>query len=250
MHKLALFLFSVSLVSCKKDINLEEPEIKNASVNVEFVATVKGAPLVPVTRYYSIISQEAFTIAKFNYYVSNVRLKRSDGSYFTEPESYHLIKHIDNITKFSINDVPPGDYTSIEYLIGVDSLRNVSGAQSGDLDPAKLMFWDWDTGYIFFKLEGQYGTASIEDAEYAIHVGGFQAPYSCLQTVSLAFPSTLSIKSNGVHQIDLNTSIDEIFKNPTDIGFDYYYKEVVKGPKIFQDLSKNYRDMFTVKSVN
>ena len=257
MQKIVLLLVVlITIAACKKDVEIVKPNIpvipesKNASLTVSFSALVNGKALVPINRYYQVSKQEAYTVTKLNYYISNVRLKRSDGSYFTEPESYHLIKHVDSLTKFTIKDVPPAEYVGIDYLIGVDSLRNVSGIQSGALDPANLMFWDWNTGYIFFKLEGRYGSVTVEDAEYAIHVGGFQAPYSCLQNVSLSFPNTLSVKSNGLHTIDINTAVDEIFKNPKDIGFDYYYSEVVKGPMIFQDISVNYRDIFTVAATN
>ena len=33
--------------------------------------------------------------------------------------------------------VPEGNYTKVEFLIGVDSLRNTKGAQTGDLDKGK-----------------------------------------------------------------------------------------------------------------
>jgi hypothetical protein len=36
--------------------------------------------------------------------------------------------------------------TAIKFLLGVDSLKNVSGIQTGALDPAKGMFWTWNTG--------------------------------------------------------------------------------------------------------
>lgn len=133
-------------------------------------------------------------------------------------------------------------------MIGVDSLRNVSGAQTGALDPSNDMFWDWNTGYIFFKLEGRYGTASIEDAEYSIHVGGFEAPYSCIQTTQVNFPATFNVQDNGNHQIDFDVKVDEIFSNPKDISIEYYYSQVTSGPKIFQDISLNYKDMFSVRN--
>ena len=50
--------------------------------------------------------------------------------------------------------LPEGDYTELQFLLGVDSLHNVSGAQTDDLDPAKDMFWTWNSGYVMAKMEG------------------------------------------------------------------------------------------------
>jgi hypothetical protein len=217
-----------------------------AKLDLSFLPVIGTQSLTPITKFYKNSSNESFTVTKFNYYVTNVRLKKEDGTYYEEPQSYHLIKHIDAVNGFSINDVPAGKYVGYEFLLGVDSLHNVSGAQSGALDPANQMFWDWNTGYIYLKLEGRYASAAVGDGEFAIHVGGFQAPFSCLQKVSLSFPTTLIAKKGVTHQISTKVDVLELFKNPATIGFDYYYEEVVKGPKIFQDISLNYRDMFTV----
>jgi len=37
----------------------------------------------------------------------------------------------------------------------VDSLANVSGAMSNDLDATKGMYWSWQSGFINLKIEGK-----------------------------------------------------------------------------------------------
>ncbi len=258
----SLLWLTVVMSACKKDgpAILPEPvplppvvvdtSAQQAKVKFSFNATVNSQTLLPVSKYYQNSSKDFFTVTKFNYYISQVKLQKSDGSWFSEPNSYHLIKHVEKLNEFEMNGVPAGDYTQVSFLIGVDSLRNVSGAQTGALDPANLMFWDWNTGYIFLTLEGAYSNANVTEGEFAIHVGGFQAPYSCLQTVTLPFPQNMKSVKNGNNQVTIKVAVDEIFKNPKEIGLDYYYGEVIKGPKIFQDLSINYKDMFSVDNVN
>jgi len=263
MKILQFFLvLTLFFLACKKDgpaIPAEPdpvlPVIRDTSpqlarVSIAFKATVNSQTLLPVSKYYQNSSKEYFTVNKFNYYISHVKLQKADGSWYAEPNSYHLIKHVEKINQFDITGLPPADYTRISFLIGVDSLRNVSGAQSGALDPANLMFWDWNTGYIFMKLEGAFSSTVVSEGEYSIHVGGFDGPYACLQSVNLPFPQALKAVKNGTHEISLQVAVDEIFKNPKEIGLDYYYEEVVKSPKIFQDISINYRDMFSVEKVN
>ncbi len=222
---------------------------KLPSVEFSFKAVVDGKALVANTGWYTNSSKDSFTVTKLNYYVSNIKLKKEDGSYYTEPESYHLIRHVEGNTSFTIANVDEANYTGIEFLIGVDSLRNVSGAQTGALDPANLMFWDWSSGYIFYKLEGQYRTTSMTDrSEFAIHIGGFGGKYPCLQTCSIAFPALLSAKKNNTAKIVLNTKVDEVFQTPNKIGFDVYYA-APPDFAMFKSLSDNYKDMFAIDKV-
>lgn len=118
-------------------------------------------------------TSEEITFTTLNYYISNIKLQRPDGSWWKETESYHLIEVDENSTpSLIIANVPGGNYTAVQYMIGVDSLRNVSGAQTGALSPSKDMFWNWNTGYIFVKAEGDADVA--ENGIFRYHLGGFR----------------------------------------------------------------------------
>lgn len=113
------------------------------------------------------------TFQTLNYYISNVKLKREDGSWWTQPQTYYLVKVGENSApSIDLNNIPNGVYTDIEYMIGVDSTRNVSGAQTGALDVSHGMFWNWNTGYIFVKAEGH--SPDSPSGNFAYHIGGFK----------------------------------------------------------------------------
>lgn len=123
-------------------------------------------------------SGEELTFTKLRYYISNISMQNANGSTWTQAESYHIIdaEHLaGGEVALDLFDIPSGSYTSISYMIGVDSLRNVSGVQSGALDPAEGMFWSWNTGYIFIKAEGESNAA--ENGSFTYHLGGFEGPY-------------------------------------------------------------------------
>lgn len=128
---------------------------------------------------------EEITFTTLRYYISNVRLHKSDGSTHAEEESYHIVDASATFPKVHVKDIPAGDYTGVSFLIGVDSLRNVSGAQTGALDPAENMFWSWSTGYIFIKAEGSSPAAMNETFTY--HLGGFSGEHSALREVYSSF---------------------------------------------------------------
>lgn len=251
----------IALEACKKDtIVAPEPEPQppavvettnndSADLQVSFTAMANGKVLKPSSTNYTNTSGDNFSVSKFNYYISNVKLTRDDGTLFYEPESYHIIKHVEGLTSFTVHKVPPGNYKAIEFLIGVDSLRNVSGAQTGALDVSNQMFWEWQSGYIFFKLEGNYVSVGVPNEEgYAIHIGGFKGTDNCLQKCTFNLTGNLIVAKGGVtSKLYFNTVIDEIFKNPKVIGFDSYYAAV--GPVMFKSISENYKDMFVVAKV-
>jgi hypothetical protein len=264
MVKRVFFLslcFSVLMISCKKDVAIEPvappgtagqpvtpgPDAAHV-LTFSFSALANNTPFVPNTAWYTNTSQDHFTVTKFNYYLSNVKLRREDGFVYAEPESYHLIRHVESKTVFSLTGLPEGNYDHIEFLIGVDSLRNISGAQTGDLSADSLMFWDWEQGYIFFKLEGNYISAKVpKDGEYAIHIGGFAGPYKCLQQCSFNLSTPITVKKNARSVVSYNVLIDEIFESPVTIGFDSYFSSV--SDATFRSVSQNYKDMFVVAKI-
>jgi hypothetical protein len=247
------------LLSCKKDAGIAtfQGTLTDTSgaphrLVIRFKPFANAIPVKPNDEFYPGVHHDKFTVTKFKYYVSNIRIKRDDGSVFIESESYHLIRHVDSLVTDSIVilNLPVGNYNNIEFLLGVDSLHNVSGAKSGDLDPINEMFWDWNQGYIFYKLEGDFLSDSVPDiAQFAIHIGGFEGPYSCLQTINVQVNPPVVAKRNGRTELVLKTDVSEIFKSPKIIGIDDYYYNLQFGPKIFKDLSVNYKDMFTVMAV-
>ncbi len=245
---LPIILFS----SCVKDTKIEpvpsEPSVPG-EVIFKFRAKVKNEDLVPETKMYTNATEDSFTVTKFNYYISNIRLTREDGSVYVESESYHLMEHVTGNTSFAMKQVPPGNYRKVEFLIGVDSLRNVSGVQQGDLNPGRGMFWNWEQGYLFFKLEGAFNTSNTPlTADYAIHVGGFAGPYACLQKCTFNTTQPVFVTGGKRSSVYYNVQIDEVFVTPKRIGFDYYYANTGT-EKIFRDISINYKDMFVIYKI-
>ena len=89
----------------------------------------------------------------------------------TKPVKNAATKPTAKAATLTLSDVPEGSYTEMSYVLGVDSTRNVSGAQAGALSTANGMFWSWSTGYIMLKAEGtspNSGTGS-----FSFHLGGF-----------------------------------------------------------------------------
>ncbi len=106
------------------------------NVNMRFQNKVGDLPLIIDSVNYKNELNQDFTISKFKFYISNVRFENTNGTQ-TAPSTSFLIDQEDSLS-LSTNSIsiPSGIYSSIEFILGVDSLHNVSGAQNGALDGA------------------------------------------------------------------------------------------------------------------
>lgn len=214
-----------AMTSCGED-PIDEPKNEYGSFSVEF-EYVWGSTLSPFSLnadLYHSMSGDSLNFSTFRHYVSNVQLLKSDGSWWVADDSYHLLDVSDASTlSLSFDDVPAGDYVGMHMVLGVDSARNVSGAQTGALDPANGMFWSWNSGYIMLKAEGsspQSGTGS-----FAYHLGGFSGPNKATSERDMMFDGMddLQITSGGHSEIHMQANPARIF---------HTYGSVSNGPTI------------------
>jgi hypothetical protein len=138
---------------------------------------------------------DTLSFTKVKYYISNVSFQKTDGSW-VDMDQYFLLDLAEG-NKIKVENVPSGEYTAMKMMIGVDSLRNVSGAQEGALSPSNGMFWSWNTGYIMAKLEGE--SPNAEEGSFAFHIGGFEGEYAVQTTNSFDFSSmVLKVSENSL----------------------------------------------------
>lgn len=159
------------------------------------------------------LTGDSLNFSTFKYYISNIKLKKSDGTWWVQPNSYFLLDLSTGSTpSVQLSGVPTGEYTDISYTLGVDSLRNVSGAQDGALSPSLGMFWSWNSGYIMLKAEGTSPDAGM-GGSFAFHLGGFSGANNVVTTKSHAFTgNSLSVTGNGHCQIHLSAAPETLWQ--------------------------------------
>lgn len=214
---LSIALFSISFSSCKKDeevntqIPTPTPVAQTGMFKVEFEHVFNGLDFSLGSVYVNALGQD-LKFSQFDYRICNIKLSKSDGTFWSQPESYFLLKSNDALSRLlTISNVPVGEYTGITFTIGVDSVRNSTGAQTGALDPANGMYWGWNTGYVFIKAEG---TSSLlpNAAEFQYHIGGSLNPNSTIRTVSHSFAgAVMTIAPNTAPQIHMAVDLSRLF---------------------------------------
>jgi hypothetical protein len=211
-------------ISCSEDDGEQ-----TGSIDIEFDNVVGSADLVLDTEDepYTNTVGETYKITALKYYISNIKLKTLDGAVYEDAttadgaKGYYLINEGDEETHLvTLENVPADDYTEITFTIGVDANQVSEGAQTGALDPAKGMFWSWNTGYIFVKLEGESSSSTDPDHYILYHVGGYKDPNNNIRpkTVSLGHEPA-SVRGNKTPEVHMIVDVNKFFESPNQISF-------------------------------
>ena len=208
---------------------------------------------------YKNAAGESFSVSQLQYFISNIRLIKTDGTGYTVPQesSYFLVRESDPATQKINLQVPEGDYKQVEFVLGVDSVRNTMdiSRRTGVLDPASSMdngmYWGWNSGYIFLKMEGNSSAAPEDPAgrkKFRYHIGGFGG-YSA-PTINNIKQVTVELLKGPAHAdpakttlIHLKADILKVFDGPVKV-------HIAEHPSVMfsqfsKNIANNYSRMFS-----
>jgi len=240
LARLTKALFGIAVVMAA--MSFIAPGKKNLTIN--FKNFVGDAPLKLDSITYKNELGQPFTVTKFKYYIGNISLHGKNGKVYTSTE-YFLVNEEDEASmQIKLSNVPEGDYTNISFILGVDSLHNCNGAQTGALDPVNAMYWTWNTGYIFLKMEGKSPVSKSPGNLLEFHIGGYKQPANCIRNFNLDIKNGIFIKDGATNQLRIKADLAELFKTPTSIDFSKLSSVTdFHGSTTIAD---NYKDMFSL----
>ena len=190
---------------------------KKQALTIRFDNRFGNEQLLP-EQTYSLNSTDTLVVNRFKYYISNIQFTNTEGKTII-PENQYFLVDIANEKSLSIQlNIPEGKYTGIRFLLGVDSIRNVSGVQTGALDPLHGMFWTWNSGYIMAKLEGTANSSTIAGKQFTYHIGGFRGQQNTTRLIQLqttVFNSSLTIVADAAKWLNgINISKEPVCHSP------------------------------------
>lgn len=215
---------------------------------IEISHFFENEPLQMQTNYTNEFG-EVFSVSLLRYYLSNFRLQRADGVEYVVPqEKCYFLVELDKPTthRLLLSDIPIGEYKAISFLIGIDSLRNTMSPsqRTGSLDvggAAEGMYWNWNAGYIFFKLEGNSPVSNNGTFRYHIGgYGGYTSPtLNNIRLRSISFGNTpLKVQPQHSSMIHLKFNLAEFFRNPHQL-------KIADNPDVmFAPISAKYADNY------
>lgn len=261
MKKLLIPFLGLALLAtgCKKEKEMPAGN-ELAPLSVEFDNIVGGTNLYLNSAIYRNAAGEDYTVSLLQYYVSNFKFYKADGTEYIVPQdsSYFLIKESEPDTRFATFYVPEGDYTKLVFILGVDSLRSTMDIdrRTGVLDPSggmdEGMYWGWNSGYIFFKFEGLSDAAPIDGSgqpKFRYHIGGFGG-YSAPTinnikeiTIDLTTAGEARVRKDRSSNIHLMVDIGKVLSGVNTISI--AENPTVMFSEFSTTIADNYIDMFT-----
>ena len=242
-----LLLASCSLTSFSQ---LRKPILPaKGFLKITFENTVNRVPLALNDSIYTNSTGERYSISKLRYYVSNVLI--TGNKTFRETNSYHLIDEAKHGSKQFILALGSGRYTGLTFMLGVDSLHNVTGAQTDALDPMNDMFWTWNTGYVMAKMEGHSEASNLGNHLFEFHIGGFSGINKVLKNIILSFPMNepIDILPGYLIEIIIKADINSWWNGVKDISL--ATTPSISSPGAMAKLiSDNYAKMFVIQQVS
>ncbi len=226
-----------------------QPGAEKSTIQFVFINTVKSVPIVLNDSTYSNPFGESYSIRNFKYYISHITLSYTNKT--ADKENYQLVDESNPASKIFSISCKPGTYTSVNFLLGVDSLHNVSGAQSNALDPMNGMFWTWNSGYIMAKLEGSSAASSQVNNRFEYHIGGFSGMNNVLKQISLPLTidhSPFTIHSNTTITIFVEADLNKWWQQPNDISITATPVCTTPG-ELAKKIADNYSKLFRIKNI-
>jgi hypothetical protein len=249
MKKILILLFSCFAITANA---------QKSTLTIKFENFVKNEPVILNDKKYINSSGEEFNITLLKYFVSNFKLTKADGTEYVVPQDscYFLVRENMPETKtITLKNLPKGNYTGLSYVIGVDSVRSASdlSQRTGTLDvggAAKDMYWAWNSGYIFVKMEGNSDVISEVNKEYAYHIGMFggigdKRTLNNIRVATISFgtkPLKVGKASSAIASI--KTDVSKIFDGQSPISI--AKSPVVMGGPKSKVITDNYKTMFSL----
>ena len=205
-------------------------QAQERTVLIQFRPTYKGQPLQLQHPY--IIDGDTIRISQFRMLVGHIKLWAQPSNLTEAPtrfdSTYHLIDAEDpQLLTIPLSGLKQGIY-DLGFCIGVDSTLSKQGVQLGALDPTNGMFWAWNTGYIFIKVEGTSSASTARKHLFRYHLAGAEGPNKALHQILLRGHQNQLEQTKETQTITVDIALDQ-WLNPALIKQSPTIMEV--GPK-------------------
>jgi hypothetical protein len=225
-------------------ITSSEAQTNTGKVTIQFENVANNRPIALRDSFYTNSFNEIYQVTKLKYYISDIQLVGS-GNVASVPTIFLVDEEINDSLRFAI---PAGSYHKLIFTLGLDSALNNSGAQDGLLDPLKGMFWTWNSGYVYFKLEGfsSSSTADLQRIEH--HIGGYTGVNKAARQIELPLPASFIVGPKGNLTITVRMDLDRYWKGRSDITIASNALIMAPGPLAVKS-ADNFEGLFSIIDV-
>ena len=267
---LSLIIIAFTLITISSCSNNDGDEIQNTepgNLQLKFengFNNLGNIVLNQTTQTSSSGQKHQFSTLK--YVISNITLINENGNEF----KYHynnpdkgafIINQADakgGIVYANLTDIPKGNYRKIKLGLGISPTAYLIGQDGQGIfwEKAKQegMAWSWSAGYIFTKLEGQYGT-SAPDTEFMNHTGNMgnttaNGTPDLYREVTLDLPTTARVSKEITPSIHILADLNQYLSGKTALTLTKENNMAMGSSPHLVSVSNNLIQMFKVDHVH
>lgn len=265
MKRTTLFLYILTtlifLHSCKKDEVSNLTPTTTGQIILDFDPRF-GEFAFDFDVNYVLDNGEVVKFSEFKYFVSNIEFVKDEKVVYKVPqnESYFFInnKKLES-RKVLLSNVPVDEYTEIRFIVGVDSLMNTKDMadRPSSLDVggnAEGMYWSWNSGYIFLKVDGIHTPNEGDPIPLKYHIGGFGGyntpSINNIKNVSISRANfaPIPVRSDKVSDVHIMVDLKKMFEQPTPFSVKEYPEVMLS--EFSKTVANNYATMFRLDHVH
>jgi hypothetical protein len=238
--KIFIYLFlTATFFACKKPIY--DPQFSKAEFIID--CQVEGEPLIWDSIRYATLAGDNIGVNNLQFYISSIELMNSNGKKYTSNKIIFVDPTNSSKNKIYLDSIPPGNYISMFFLIGLDSSRNKTMNLNATTDNLNMAWPDvMGGGYHFFKMEGNFLDSTGKSKGYAIHIGKNQHLPTTQFDVQMK-------QKYWDHKYKLIFNISEVFKNPYTYSFKVDKNYTMMDSLSIEKIKNNLTDVFSLSQI-
>ena len=179
-----------------------------------------------------------YSVTRLQFYLSGFQLHHQDGRNVKYNSPLYFDLHTSTTKSCSMPALPPGNYTGIDFYVGLDSLQNKTGALPVTVENTNMAWPDgMGGGYHFMKLEGNFKDKSGTHG-FAMHLGKNK------HLVSIKLLRTFSVSATSNNTLALRMNLAEWFRNPSLYDFNTDANYSMGSDAAMFKLKNNGQDIF------
>jgi len=224
-------------------------DVASGTLQLKLEETVGQEDFVFDQLVYDAAAGHTYSAITLKYYLSRIQIKSKDGALLNLTDVIYRDARDVETQIFSFGEIPNGEYTSLEFVFGLDEEMNVDGGLENTVENINM---EWpipgDQGYHYMKFEGKYNVYdTAEIRSYNLHLGATKGNQNFFR-VSLPLPPLMMNGNNW--QIQLGIDLNEWIQNPEVYDFAEYGQAIMMNQTAQEHLRGNGVTVFSVMSVD
>lgn len=257
LSRVVVLFLGLVLFSCSNDDETITPENKVGTLKVEF-DNFYGSSDLSTNVEYTNSNGEVLKVARAKYIISNIVLTKADGTTYTVPQknSNFIVDEAEVASSvISLANIPAGEYKNISFGVGIDRDQWSEGeAAQGNFWTLAFtagLTWNWNPGYIFFKMEGTYTDSDTNDMkQFQTHIGQTSQSYN-YNLISLDFPNATkaTVSQTVTPKIKIITDLSKVLDGTNQINLSEDGSGSITGGNLAVQVAANFQNMFHVANI-